>query len=160
VIYTTDAELTSLGEVETGSLVLGFGYGQRGCPFLVSEDGTGTKALFRLQGQHFTVHDDYRTTVLSLGIPILRFDASSSVAEDTAPANGTLMITKDGPGVFEATIPIGMRGGLLTLIDGKQKPFYPARGIPAFSRWEIGHLRDSEFVCVGSIDAVSNDASR
>ncbi len=159
MIFTDEAALVTLNDIPVGNLALGFGYGHQGMPFLISAE-EGAKSLFRLRGEFYTVQDDYRTRLLDLGPPAARFDVESAIAEDKAPDDGTLMFSPDGPGVFENSNHIRPSWGYITLLSGARKQFYRERDTPAFATWEIGYLREQEFVRVATIDAHQNRLSR
>jgi len=152
MIFTDEAALLTLNDISIGNLALGFGYGHRGMPFLISEE-EGAKGLFRLRGEFCTIQDDYRTRLLSLGTPAVRFDAESAIPDDKAPDDGTLMFTSDGPGIFENSHHIRAFGGSLTLLSGTKKNFRRGHDTPAFAKWDIGYMREQEFVRIATIDA-------
>ena len=159
MIFTTDAKLVTLNDIDIGRLALGFGYGHQGVPFLISSEEQ-EKCLLRLRGEFFTIQDDGRTQLLDLGNSVVRFDVGSAIADDKAPDDGTLMITTDGPGVFENAHHFRARGGNLTLLTGVRKSFYRHREIPAFANWEIGFMREQDFVPVACINAHGNRFDR
>lgn len=161
MIYSSEVVLSTLQTAPLGSLVLGFGYHHGGAPFLVANSVEhGGKALVRLSGLYYTFAEDHRTPLLLLPEAIVRFDQTSSIPDDKIPDDGTLMITDDGPGIYECQSRIRARGGRLTLLSGEQADFYRTRDTPAFVRWEIGFMRRQEFVSVASIEALPENKEK
>lgn len=155
MIFANEAQLTTLGSLPVGRLALGFGYGHQGMPLLTSE-ADGQDCYFRLRGTLCSSQDSDHTPVIGLGVPTIRFDPESAIGEDQAPSDGTLMLTVDGPGIFETSNRARGLGGYLTLLSGARRSFYRSRETPAFGRWEIGIMRDGEFVRVAAVDVTSS----
>ena len=152
MLMAADAARGTLAEVAVGSLVLVYGYSFPGLPGFVIQDDKGVNEVFLVEGPRLGgAALDSRTPVISLGQAIARFDRSSFASIDALLPTNTLVIGDDGIGVYEAS-DFAPRGGTLALLTGQQSGFYRNHEVPAFLHWELGYLRDDEFVPVCEIE--------
>lgn len=151
MIYAHEVQLVTLANVAAGSLVLAFGYDRRGVASLVCEIES-ERCLLRLGQDCHVFPDDYGSNLLRLGDAVVKFDPSSAAPDDAFPRSGALLITAKGPGVYESAGRIAASGGYFTSLDGVRQPFFRSRGVPSFYRWEVGILRNDEFVSVAIFD--------
>jgi hypothetical protein len=161
MIFTDDASLVTLGDIEIGTLALSFAYGHNGAACLIADAAdAGAKLLVRLQSPFYTTYEDHRTVLLSLGVPKIRFDPASAVSDERRRLeSGTLVITQDGPGIYQSSNGGGVVAGHAVLLSGERRQFYRAREIPAFARWEIGYDREEEFVPIAMIELDNDNTS-
>lgn len=152
MLFVDDAKLTKLADIVVGSLALSFEYNRQGAPVLISEH-EGQKGVLQLRNECFTRHGSGQSTLMSFGMPVVRFDPQSAVAGENGINNGVLMVTPGGVGVFEQMGPFRSTSGYLTLISGERTHFYWDQDTPAFAEWEIGYMRGQEFAVVAKIDA-------
>ncbi|WP_217806569.1 hypothetical protein [Novosphingobium sp. B1] len=151
MIFAHQTQLVTLANVSVGSLVLASGYDQSSVAALVCEF-ENEKCLLRVGQNCHVFQDNFGSDLLDLGAAVAKFDPGSAASNDAFPRSGALLITAEGPGVFEAAGRIGSSGGYLTLLNGVRQHFYRSRGIPTFCRWELGIVRDNEFVSVAIFD--------
>lgn len=152
MIFANEAELISFGDIDVGKLALSFGFGHQGLPVLICGPADA-KRYFRLRREFYSAEGDYRNQMAQLGTPVARFDPDSALTEEELPYDGTLILTPEGPGIFESTGRIRSVGGHLVRLSGERIPFYRDRDAPAFCNWQIGFMREQEFVLIAAIDA-------
>lgn len=152
MLFANDAKLTTLDDTGGGIIALYFGYQDVGVPVLISEEG-GFKWMFRLAGEYTNMRDEGGTPLLSFGSAAVIFDPTSAIGDGDSFGSGALIISPDGPGIFEKIGKSSYNGGGITLISGTRKPFFRNRNAPAFARWAMGYMRVGDFVTVANVDA-------
>jgi hypothetical protein len=161
MLATTDGEFRTIADAACGVLALLVGYNDGMTALLVMGTGQDRKAFMLAQVHEWalvTLED--RQQVLDLGVPVVRYDPASRRKKGHEAQPGDL-VWADGSFGFRAAG--GYRSGMsswetpVAWLDGRVSIHQHSYEHLAFSRWEVGIVRNDEFVTIAATATGASD---